>query len=129
MSFQLPQFIIPDGAKLPATPNPNLASDFYERLIKMIGEFEEELDEEHEAGVRLVTFGHSLTFQVERLGYYNPSLIRFYGRLENGSAVELIQHVSQISFLLTAMKKPDPDKPAKRIGFLSENRFEKEDAS
>lgn len=95
----------------------NLASDFHQRLIRMILEFEKDLDDEHEVGMRLVTFGQSITFYVQNIGYYNPSLIRFYGTLENGTAVELIQHVSQISFLLMAVKKPDPALPAKRIGF------------
>lgn len=76
-------------------------------------------DGEHEVGLRLVTFGQTVVIHVEDLGYYNPSLIRFYGTVEDGSPVELVQHISQISFLLVAVKKKDPSKPKRKIGFSS----------
>lgn len=100
--------------------NPNLASEFYQRIVDMINEFDRNLDHEHAVGVRLVSFGQSLTFHVTNIGYNNPSLIIFFGTLENGSPVQLIQHVSQISFLLTAIRRPDPQHPKKPIGFLTE---------
>jgi hypothetical protein len=93
------------------------AEDYCERIMEMIADFESELDDTQEVGMRLVSFGQSVTFHVQDIGYYNPYLIRFYGQLEDGSPVELIQHVSQISFLLMAAKKLDPEKPARRIGF------------
>lgn len=95
----------------------NLASGFHKQLIKMIAEFENGLDEHHEVGIRLVSFGQNVTLRVEGIGYYNPSLIRFFGSAEGGASMELIQHVSQISFLLMAVKKADPANPPKRIGF------------
>lgn len=100
--------------------NPNLASEFHKRLINMINDFDRELDEEHEVGMRLVSFGQSVTFHVTDLGYWNPSLIVFHGVKEDGSPVELIQHVSQISFLLTKVPRLDPEKPKKPIGFNQE---------
>ncbi|MGN7471651.1 DUF6173 family protein [Brevibacillus sp. SAFN-007a] len=99
-------------------PDQNLASEFHKRLIQMIAEFELALDEQHEVGMRLVSFGQSVTLRVEGIGYFNPSLIRFFGTTEAGVPVELIQHISQISFLLMAVKKVDPDTPPKRIGFM-----------
>ncbi|WP_103108870.1 DUF6173 family protein [Brevibacillus reuszeri] len=95
----------------------NLASGFHKQLIEMIAEFENGLDEHHEVGIRLVSFGQNVTLRVEGIGYYNPSLIRFFGSAEGGASMELIQHVSQISFLLMAVKKADPANPPKRIGF------------
>lgn len=97
--------------------NPNLASEFHDRLVKMINDFDATLDQEHEVGMRLVSYGQTVQFHVEDLGYYNPSLIRFYGRTEDGSRVELIQHVSQISFLLLAVKRLNPEEPKRPIGF------------
>ncbi|WP_342761869.1 DUF6173 family protein [Bacillus sp. BR3(2024)] len=97
--------------------NPNHASEFYERLVEMINNFDEDLDHEHEVGMRLVSYGQTVQFHIEDLGYYNPSLIRFYGRMDNGSRVELIQHVSQISFLLIAVKRLNPEEPKRPIGF------------
>jgi hypothetical protein len=96
--------------------NPNLASEFEERLTKMIKDFEEELEPTQEVGVRLVSFGQTVVFHLQDIGYYNPSLIRFYGRTENGEPVELIQHVSQISVLLMRVPALDPEQP-RRIGF------------
>ncbi|WP_027410710.1 DUF6173 family protein [Anoxybacteroides tepidamans] len=97
--------------------NPNLASGLYRRIVEMIHDFERHLDEEHEIGVRLVSFGQTIQFHIEDIGYYNPSLVIFSGRLENDARVELVQHVSQISFLLMALPKRDESKPARRIGF------------
>ncbi|KON71243.1 hypothetical protein AKG34_13430 [Peribacillus butanolivorans] len=106
---------------MPTIPtNPNHASEFYERLVEMINNFDDDLDNAHEVGMRLVSFGQTIQFHVEDLGYYNPSLIRFYGKTDDGSAIELIQHVSQISFLLMAVKRLNPDEPKRKIGFSEE---------
>jgi len=108
----------------PIPPNPpienakdNYASAFYERLAKMIEEFDESLDDAHEVGVRLVSFGQTVVFHLEDMGYYNPSLITFRGHTENGDPVELIQHVSQISILLTKLPRQDSDEPKEPFGF------------
>ncbi|MGG1663115.1 DUF6173 family protein [Brevibacillus sp. NRS-1366] len=104
----------------------NLASEFHKRLIEMIAEFEIGLDEHHEVGMRLVSFGQNVTLRVEGIGYCNPSLIRFFGTAEGGASMELIQHVTQISFLLMAVKKADPANPPKRIGFKTEEEQEED---
>lgn len=96
----------------------NLASDFYMRLIEYINSFDAKLDQEHEVGVKLVSFDQTIMFAVYDLGYYNPSLICFYGNMEDGSPVQLIQHISQINFLLMALKRTDPLKPKRPIGFI-----------
>lgn len=116
-----PDFNMPDikpieiSTEIPT--NPNLASEFSKRLVEMINEFDEDLDEEHEVGIKLVSFDQTITFSVTGLGYYDPSLIRFFGQMEDGSDVELIQHVSQISFLLMAVKRINPEEPKRPIGF------------
>ena len=101
--------------------NPNMASEFRKRLIEWVNEFDESLDHEHEVGIRLVNFGQTVTFHLDAIGYYNPSLISFSGFMENGDPVELIQHVSQISVLLMKMKRPDPTKPKRTIGFFEDS--------
>lgn len=108
---------IPKVPNIELPTNPNLASEFYKRIVKMINQFEEELDQEHEVGARLVSFGQTVQFHITDIGYFNPSLIRFYGETETGEKIELVQHVTQISFLLMAINKPDPEVPARRIGF------------
>lgn len=114
--------------ELPVLPtDQNLSSEFYKRLTDWINGFDQSLDQEHEVGVRLVTFGQAVTFHLENMGYCNPSLISFSGFMENGEPVELIQHVSQISILLIRMKRKDPNKPKKPIGFAQSFEDEKEE--
>lgn len=98
--------------------NPNLVSEFYKRLTEWVAKFDKELDQEHEVGVRLVSFGQTVTFHLDDMGYWNPSLISFSGVSPEGDPVELIQHVSQISILLMKMKRKDPEKPKRPIGFI-----------
>lgn len=93
-----------------------MASGFHERLKRWITNFEKSLDDESEVGVRLVSFGQSVVFHLDDIGYSNPFLISFTGVTQDGEPVELIQHVNQISILL--MKVPRrKDSERKRIGF------------
>jgi hypothetical protein len=100
------------------------AEAYYKRLAEYVIDFEKSLEEDKEVGVRLVTFGETVTIHVEDIGFYNPRLICFYGIDTNGNKVQLIQHVNQINFLLIALKR-EKDRP--RVGFkLTENLIEKE---
>ncbi len=102
----------------------NYASEFYRRLAEWISDFDNSLDNDSEVGVRLVNFGQTVVFTLEGMGYYNPSLILFKGHTEDGSPVELIQHVSQISILLMKLPRKNPEQPKKALGFqvVSNNR-------
>lgn len=106
---------IPDGFAKPEVPEVNHAEWTYERLGEYIKAFENDLDDEHEIGARLVSFGQSVTFHIENMGYWGPDIINFYGVNTDGEKVQLIQHISQLSVLLVAMKKLG-EKP-RRIGF------------
>lgn len=97
------------------------AAGMHERIVKLITEFEKHLNPNLEAGVRLVTFGKTVQFHIQNLGYWNPNIIIFYGTLEDGSPVQLVQHMSQLSFLLVAMKRRNPEAPRRCIGFSQEN--------
>ena len=112
------------NVRLPEIPvNPNLASEFHKRLINWINDFHKSLDDEHEAGIRLVSFGQTVTFHIDDISYWNPSLISFIGRTENDEPVELIQHVTQISILLMKIKRKT-EQPKRPIGFASWDEFE-----
>jgi Family of unknown function (DUF6173) len=122
--MQPPQFSLPEMPLLLKNPlveqaEANLASEFYSRLTKWIEQFDQGLDSEHEVGVRLVSFGQAVTFHLSDMSYWNPSLISFSGKTDNGDPVELIQHVSQISILLTRLKRPNPEQPKRPIGFAA----------
>lgn len=93
----------------------NPAKWTHKRIAEYIQSFEEDLDDDHEIGARLVSFGQTIVFHIQDIGYYGPDIITFHGVNEQGERVQLIQNISQLSVLLVAMKKLG-DKP-KRIGF------------
>lgn len=124
-NIPVPKMPLYEPMHTPRIPvNPNTASEFHRRLINWINDFHKTLDEEHEAGARLVNFGQSITFHIENIGYWNPSLISFIGKTEDGDPVELIQHISQISILLMKMKRAVRDEPKRPIGFASWEEYE-----
>lgn len=113
--YSIPRPVLPQIPQLPDSAT-NPAKWTHKRLGEYIRDFEKDLDDEHEIGARLVSFGQALTFHIENVGYYGPDIISFDGINSNGERVQLIQNISQLSVLLIAMKKLQ-EKP-KRIGFL-----------
>lgn len=91
------------------------------RILEEIRHFEADLDDASEVGIRLVSFTPSSVLYVEGIGFSQPNLIIFYGHLEDQSAVRLIQHLSQLSFLLTRVPRLEPEKPRRPIGFHVED--------
>ena len=98
------------NAPTPETDDPEapyLASDMYQRIVALINNFESELPDTMQAGGRLVSAGD-----------WDPNMIVFYGELSDGSAVELVQHLSQLNLLLVAVPRQDDiQKPRRVIGF------------
>lgn len=104
---------------LPANvPGQTSASELYKHLKKRAEDFDNKLDGSQGVGVKLIPSGQSVTFQVTALGYCDPSLIIFAGVTESGLEVQLIQHVSQLNFLLMAMPRPNPKDPKIPLGFI-----------
>jgi hypothetical protein len=97
--------------RMPIVPKDhNLADEFHRRLINWINDFHKSLDNEHEVGAQLVNFGQTVTFHIN----------------EQGETIKLVQHVSQISILLVAMKRNNATKPKNPIGFVSWEDYEKQ---
>ncbi|MBP3816886.1 MAG: hypothetical protein J6H31_01170 [Butyrivibrio sp.] len=88
----------------------------FEILMKYIKEYEATLDASHEVGIMLTNFGSIITMRVVQIGYEESVLMVFKGYV-NGKMSTLIQHVSQLNFLLTAVEKPS-DRPKQKIGFV-----------
>ena len=88
----------------------------FEILKKYIEEFQSTLDNEHEVGLLLTNFGNSKLMQVCEVGYEKSVLIVFKGYVD-GVYSTLIQHVSQLNFLITSIPK-NADKPKQKIGFI-----------
>ncbi|WP_372663767.1 DUF6173 family protein [Cohnella sp.] len=117
LNFKMPKVLEAKDVSSLSVRNYQFADYQYEVIMKSINEFEATLDDNLEVAVQLAAFGQSIVLQVSSIGYSNPSLIHFYGYV-NGTKSELIQHVSQLSFLLTTVPKSNPNEPAKRIGFV-----------
>lgn len=113
--FEIPNF--------PTIPTPPIAYSYsdtqFEVLQKYINDFEGTLDADHKVGVLLTNFGHSVMMQVTEISYEESVLMIFKGYV-NGKMSTLIQHVSQLNFLLTSIEK-EPDRPKRSIGFVAPN--------
>jgi hypothetical protein len=86
-----------------------------ERLKRQIKEFEGNLDAEHEVGMCLAMGPTGHAFHLENIGSWGPDMIILDGRDPEGKPVQLLQHYTQVSLLLTAL--PRVHEPARRIGF------------
>lgn len=107
---------LPGNLPTPQDPADNPARWMFDRLATYIRQFESRLDDQHEIGARLVSFGANLTFHIEDMGYFGPDMVVFYGKNDQGEPVQLIQHTSQLSVLLVAVRKQG-ERP-RRIGFV-----------
>jgi hypothetical protein len=88
----------------------------YERLILYIQNFEAQLDATQEVAMGF-TGGQAGVLTIEGVGFFDPDLVTFYGRDEDGLKTQLIQHVTQLNVILRAVPKVTPDEPPRRIGF------------
>ena len=88
----------------------------HDRLIMYIRNFESELDAEQEIAMGFAS-DETGVLGIEGLGLFEPEIITFYGRDDDGSKTQLIQHVSQLSVTLPAVRKEAETEPPRRIGF------------
>jgi len=98
----------------------NPAEWAFVRLSKLIEDFEKGIDKDEEVGATMVGLPGDGTMQIEDVGFWGPDLIMFMGKNADGKPLRLIQHYTQVSVVLSALKKPE-ERAARRIGFqLSE---------
>ena len=88
----------------------------YERLVQYIRNFEAQLDSGQEVAMGFAG-SEAGVLRIEGLGYYDPDILTFYGRDDEGLKTQLVQHVTQLSVILRAVPKTTPEIPARRIGF------------
>ncbi|WP_313800963.1 DUF6173 family protein [Sphingobium sp.] len=100
----------------PSQSQLNPASWAYERIAKNIAGFEEDLSDDEEIGLRLVATPDTSVMHIEDVGFWGPDMLIYYGTNENGKPMQLMQHYTQMSILLTAVPKLK-DEP-RRIGFI-----------
>lgn len=104
-------------------PLPSSARVSCEIIMEHIKKFENTLDNDHEVAIKLASFGQSITLSVIRIGYSDPNTLVFYGYVGEQPAT-LIQHMSQLNFLLLAAPKADPKKPVRRVKLGFHDRSE-----
>ena len=115
-NFNLPEIRVPE-IEIPDMPTHHMWSDTQFEIIRNhIEMFEHTLDSEHEVGVMLTNFGQSVLMQVTEVSYEESVVLIFRGYV-NGKLSTLIQHINQLSFLLTSVEK-EPDRPKRKIGFV-----------
>ncbi len=107
-----------DLSHLVAPRNPAHADYTCDVIVAHIREFEASLDDAHEVGLSMTAFVESLSLAVTEIGYSNPNTLIFRGFVGEQEAT-LIQHQSQLNFLLMAIEKADPEQAPRRIGFVT----------
>jgi Family of unknown function (DUF6173) len=104
--------VVEDGAvDKPFDP----AAWMHQRIVHQIMEFEKNLGPDQEIGGRFVEGPNNESLHITNVASWGPDMILFMGEWSDGRKFELIQHYSQVSVLLTAVKKQS-DEP-RRIGF------------
>ncbi len=91
----------------------------FDAIKFQIQEFEKSLDDTREVGLMLASFGTNVTMAVSDISYDGDVFV-FHG-LVNGSRSKLLQHRSQLNFLLLALPRQEPAEfPKRQIGFVQE---------
>jgi hypothetical protein len=91
------------------------AEHVYVHILQRLKDLQDSLEENEEVGVRLANFGAASELHIRSLGYQNPNLIEFSALDPDGNRVVLLQHISQLNFILVALR-PIKETPY-RIGF------------
>lgn len=91
------------------------AGIIFNHLMYRVKAFQSGLKENEELGIRVANFGVAAEIHVRQIAFKDPNVIEFFGVDPDGNEVALIQHISQLSFMLSALK-PIEEKPF-RMGF------------
>lgn len=102
-------------SSIPKVPQGTDSGTQFEILKMYIEEFQKTLDAEHEVGMLLTNFGRNILLRVTFVSYESPAIMIFKGYAD-GREATLMQHVSQLNFMLTSIPK-EPDRPKRTIGF------------
>jgi hypothetical protein len=98
----------------PRPPQLQLAR-LFKTLAQSIEDFQRALAPDEEVALILANFGSRKVVNVREIAYHEPGLLVLHGIDEEGAEVRLVQHVMQMSILLTCFKVEG--RQATRIGF------------
>ncbi len=110
-----------DKAGVPAATQEQKPYDpaawMHQRLVHQVMEFEKNLGPDHEVGGRFVEGPGSEPLHLSNVASWGPDMILFMGEFADGRKWELVQHYSQVSMLLVAVRKINAGEEPRRIGF------------
>lgn len=112
MNFDLPDY---SAFTRPLPVAMSYSDTQFEIIKKYVLDFQANLDRDHDVALLLTNFGHSVIMEVTEIGYEESVLMVFRGYV-NGKMSTLIQHISQLNFLITSVSKA-PEQPKRKIGF------------
>ena len=119
--LRMPEVEVPT---LPTIKANNPAEWAFERIARQIDEFEKDLAPEEEIGLRLVATPDTSVMHIDDVGYWGPDMLIFHGTNQHGRPMQLLQHYTQMSILLTAV--PATRDEPRRIGFHLVQKVEAE---
>lgn len=88
-----------------------------EQILGEIQAFETNLATEFAPVLLLLGAAREISLQLQFITAYESGLIVFNGTSEDGAPARLLQHVTQVSFALTSVRRADVDSPRPPIGF------------
>lgn len=92
------------------------AEGVFKHLLERVKQFQAQLPKDKETGLQLANFGLASGLHIRSIAYRNPNIIEFIGVDVDGETALLVQHISQLNFMLTAVS-PLKDAEPYRIGF------------
>lgn len=95
------------------------AAEIFKHLQRRIKHFQSTLPVDKEIGLQLANFGIAAEIHIRQIGYRDPNIVEFAGIISDGQEVLLVQHISQLNFLMIAVSPPKEEE-AYRIGFRAE---------
>jgi Family of unknown function (DUF6173) len=105
------------ATRKPAAGKPKSPAEWaHDRLVMYIRNFEQQLDARQEIAMGFAG-DEAGVLRIEGIGFFEPDIITFYGRDDEGAKTQLIQHVSQLSVTLRAVPKSGEAEAPRRIGF------------
>lgn len=109
-----------DSSYILTQPDPSMqvySNTQFEIIRRYILDFQKSLDTGHDVGILLAHMGGKALMEVTQVSFEAPVLMVFKGYVD-GREATLIQHISQLNFLLTTVAK-DTNKPHRAIGFTA----------
>jgi translation elongation factor EF-4 len=101
---------------LSAMPVSDSSYGTFQSLAAAINDFDDKLAEDQ---ITLIA-ANNMTMAIQRVTWLAPSFVRL-GGISNGSYIEIVQSVSNVSLVMVAQPKPVEEPKREPIGFYSES--------